>query len=231
MQIKICCISSDEEVDAAVAAGANALGFVSSQARKVRHVSDEAIVRMAARVPLGVRTAVLTPLIDADAILTHHGHLPVDALQLVNRPVLDTLRALRRRRSDWLLWQSVHVAGPEAVDLARAVAPWVDGLILDSGNVNGGRLGGTGVVHDWTVSRQIRDAVPDRFLWLAGGLRASNVEAAVRAVCPDGVDVCTGVRTAGRLDDACLVRFTHGARAAGGSGRGPCPERRPTPAG
>ena len=96
----------------------------------------------------------------------------------------------------------------ELVDEARDVSRYVDALLLDSGNQKLAikELGGTGRVHDWRISRRIRDAV-DVPLFLAGGLNAANVAAAVAAVQPHGVDVCSGLRTDGRLDAAKVRAF------------------------
>ena len=109
----------------------------------------------------------------------------------------------------------VHVTGPEAVATARAAAPAVDALLLDSGNPSlpVKELGGTGRTHDWDVSRRIREAV-DVPVWLAGGLTPGNVARAIETVRPFGVDVCGGVRTDGRLDESKLARFVAVARGA-----------------
>jgi phosphoribosylanthranilate isomerase len=89
-----------------------------------------------------------------------------------------------------------------------------DALLLDSGNpsLRVKELGGTGRVHDWTISRRIcADAgVP---VFLAGGLGPGNVAEALRAVGATGVDICSGVRTDGALDRAKLARFIAAARA------------------
>jgi phosphoribosylanthranilate isomerase len=84
----------------------------------------------------------------------------------------------------------------------------VDAILLDSGRPGLAvkELGGTGRVHDWTISRRIRESVGVP-LFLAGGLRPDNVARAIAEVGPYGVDVCTGVRTDGRLDDARLTPF------------------------
>ena len=74
-------------------------------------------------------------------------------------------------------------------------------------------LGGTGQTHDWAISRRIVDAV-DCPVFLAGGLRADNVGAAIRAVRPFGVDICTGVRIDYRLDPAKLEAFVTAVGAA-----------------
>ncbi|MEO6598110.1 MAG: phosphoribosylanthranilate isomerase, partial [Planctomycetota bacterium] len=99
------------------------------------------------------------------------------------------------------LVQVVHVTGPESVEEARSVAPWVDALLLDSGNqkLPVKQLGGTGRTHDWRLSRAIRDGV-ERPLFLAGGLGAHNVADAIASVAPFGLDLCSSVRTGGRLD-------------------------------
>jgi len=67
-------------------------------------------------------------------------------------------------------------------------------------------LGGTGRVHDWRVSRAIVERVK-RPVFLAGGLTPDNVREARDAVNPYGFDLCSGVRTAGALDEAKLARF------------------------
>ena len=68
-------------------------------------------------------------------------------------------------------------------------------------------LGGTGRTHDWATSRRIRDALHPRPVFLAGGLHADNVRQALTAVQPYGVDLCSKVRTDGRLDAAKLHAF------------------------
>jgi phosphoribosylanthranilate isomerase len=84
----------------------------------------------------------------------------------------------------------------------------VDALLLDSGNPSLAtkELGGTGRAHDWAVSRRIRDAVGVP-VYLAGGLNPQNVRKAIAQVQPFGVDVCSGLRTDGRLDAVKLEEF------------------------
>ena len=98
--------------------------------------------------------------------------------------------------------QVIHVVDASAVEEAVAVAPLVDAILLDSGNPRLAvkELGGTGRRHDWRISRRIVEAV-DKPVWLAGGLSAANAAEAVAAVRPHGLDVCSGVRTDGRLDE------------------------------
>ena len=91
---------------------------------------------------------------------------------------------------------------------AITAAGHVDALLLDSGNPSlpTKELGGTGRTHDWNVSRQICEAV-DVPVYLAGGLKPENVRQAIVAVSPYAVDVCSGVRTSGMLDESKLKAF------------------------
>jgi phosphoribosylanthranilate isomerase len=109
--------------------------------------------------------------------------------------------------------QVIHVRNAASVDEAASTAEHVDALLLDSGNPAAAikELGGTGRVHDWQLSRAIRDSV-NVPVFLAGGLRAENVADAVTTVRPSGVDVCSGVRTEGKLDRQRLKAFMASAR-------------------
>jgi phosphoribosylanthranilate isomerase len=104
--------------------------------------------------------------------------------------------------------QVIHITGPESLREAIEISPHVHALLLDSGRLTGQvkELGGTGRTHDWSVSRQIRESV-NVPVFLAGGLRPENVAEAIRHVEPFGVDLCGGVRTNGRLDEAKLTEF------------------------
>jgi phosphoribosylanthranilate isomerase len=106
------------------------------------------------------------------------------------------------------LVQVIHVTGEESIEEAMTVAPHVNTILLDSGNQSLAikELGGTGRVHNWEISRTIREQV-DVPVFLAGGLNAENVAAAIEQVGPFGLDVCSGVRTDGRLDERKLTRF------------------------
>jgi phosphoribosylanthranilate isomerase len=111
------------------------------------------------------------------------------------------------------------ICSPEEAEMAAA--PHVEALLLDSGNptLPVKELGGTGRTHDWSISRQILEAVGIP-VFLAGGLNPANVTAAIRHVGPFGIDVCSGVRTAGRLDAAKLADFFRSVSAASGTENG-----------
>jgi phosphoribosylanthranilate isomerase len=113
------------------------------------------------------------------------------------------------------LVQVVHVVDESAIEEARHAATAADALLLDSGNPRRAikELGGTGRTHDWSISRRIRESVGVP-VFLAGGLTPDNVAEAVRQVGPYGVDVCSGLRTAGHLDETRIAQFVQSLRAA-----------------
>lgn len=213
--VKVCCIASVDEAALAIAAGASALGLVSAMPSGPGVIAEALIAQIAAQVPPTVDSFLLTSLQQAQAIVAQHRRCRTTTLQLVDHVPHDELRRLRDALPGIRLVQVIHVTGPAAVDEAVAVAPLVDALLLDSGNpaLAVKLLGGTGRTHDWALSRRIRDAV-ERPLFLAGGLRAENVAEAIDAVRPFGLDICSGVRSEGRLDAARLGRFIAAVRGA-----------------
>ena len=206
--VKICCISSVAEARLAVQCGASALGLVSAMPSGPGVIADELITQIAATVAPPVATFLLTSRQDADSIIEQHRACRTSTLQLVDQVAPAELRKLRAALPGIALVQVIHVTGEESVDEARAVAGFVDALLLDSGNQKLAvkELGGTGRTHDWRLSRRIRDeaGLP---LFLAGGLNAANVADAVQQVAPYGLDLCSSVRSDGRLDAAKLRGF------------------------
>jgi phosphoribosylanthranilate isomerase len=206
--VKICCIADLDEARLAVAAGASAVGLVSAMPSGPGPIDEDEIARIAAAVPRATETFLLTALVDAEAIAAQQRRCGTSAVQLVDALAEPELRLLRRLLPDTRLVQVIHVIGPESVDEARAAAPLVDALLLDSGNPRLAvkELGGTGRVHDWATSRRIVDTVSVPVL-LAGGLHPGNAREAFERVRPAGLDVCSGLRLNGRLDPDRLRGF------------------------
>ena len=207
-RVKICCIGSPAEAALAVRHGAAALGLVSEMPSGPGVIGEDLIARIAARVPPGVASFLLTCEQDAGRIIAQQRRTRVGTIQICDRLAHDAYRELRRALPGVALVQVVHVGGEESFEEAMAVARRVDALLLDSGDQSLAvkELGGTGRTHDWRVSRRIVEASPVP-VFLAGGLKPENVAAAVSTVRPFGLDVCSGVRTDGRLDGEKLRRF------------------------
>ena len=212
-RVKICCIASIEEMHLAVAYGASAVGLVSAMPSGPGPIPEEAIAEIATHIPPPVASFLLTSKQDAASIIAQQKKCRTNTIQLCDEIDQRTYRELRNSLPGVSLVQVIHVNGPESVREAVAVSEYVDAILLDSGSPTAAVkvLGGTGRVHDWKVSKTIREAV-DIPVFLAGGLRADNVPRAISEVAPFALDVCSGVRTEGKLDETKLARFFEAVR-------------------
>jgi phosphoribosylanthranilate isomerase len=210
MFVKVCCIADIAEAQLAISAGASALGLVSAMPSGPGPIDEETIAEIAAVVPRTTETFLLTALVEAEAIAAQQRRCGTTAVQLVDAVPEPELARLRRLLPGIRLVQVIHVTGPESLEEARAAAPRVDTLLLDSGNPKLAvkELGGTGRVHDWDTSRRICAGVAVPVL-LAGGLNPGNAREALERVRPAGLDVCSGLRLNGRLDAGKLRDFFH----------------------
>jgi len=213
IRVKVCCIKNVEEARLAVESGASALGLVSAMPSGPGPIPEDEIAMIAATIPPGVSSFLLTALTRAEAIAEQHSRLGTQVLQLVDRVPEGEMVRLRRLVPAARVVPVIHIVGPESLEEARVAAEHSDALLLDSGRPNAPRkqLGGTGRTHDWAISEQIcrESKVP---VFLAGGLNPQNAAEAVRAVRPFGVDLCTGVRTGGALDRDKLGAFMAAVR-------------------
>ena len=209
-RVKICCIASEEEARTAVSFGASALGLVAAMPSGPGPIPDELIWRIARSVPPPVATFLLTGQTQAGAIVLHHMRTQTSALQLVDAPEAGAIAAIRLVLPAVKIVRVVHVRSEASIEEALSAAGEADALLLDSGNpyLAVKELGGTGRVHDWRLSRRIVEQSPLP-VFLAGGLNAGNVREAIDTVRPFGVDVCSGVRSDGRLDPKKLAEFFH----------------------
>ena len=216
-KVKVCCISSIDEAHRAVQAGAAVLGLVSAMPSGPGVIDDAMVADIAAAMRgRPVRTFLLTARTRALDIAAQHAAAGTTTLQLVDHVPHDDLRRLRGLLPGVELVQVIHVTGESALAEASQVAPLVDAILLDSGNpaLAVKELGGTGRTHDWALSREIVESVSVP-VYLAGGLHPLNVADAVRQVRPFGVDVCSGLRTDGALDQSKVSAFVEALRTAG----------------
>lgn len=209
-RVKICCIANVAEANLAIRYGASALGLVSEMSSGPGIVSEGLIAQVASLVPPAVSSFLLTSKPDTLAIIAQQRRLGVNTIQICDRLQSGTYDDLRQALPGISLVQVIHITDSESIQEAVAAAPHVHGLLLDSGNqsLEIKELGGTGKTHNWEISRQIRELV-EIPVFLAGGLTPENVSEAIQQVQPFGVDVCSGVRTEGKLDEQKLAKFFH----------------------
>ena len=196
----------------AIELGANAIGLVSRMPSGPGPIEEELIAEIVAAVGDSVETFLLTCETTADAIIAQRRRTGASTLQLVDAVEPGAHEAIRSALDGVRIVQVIHVTGEASIDEAVDAAKTADALLLDSGNPTLAvkELGGTGRRHDWSLSQRIVEAssVP---VYLAGGLNAANVREAIETVRPFGVDVCSGVRTNGKLDRAKAGAFVAAA--------------------
>jgi phosphoribosylanthranilate isomerase len=172
-------------------------------------ISDDLVRDIARNTPPTVETFLLTSRELGDDIADHVEYCGTTTVQIVQHidtseysRIIERLPATRRI-------QVIHVEDESALELVESYEPFVHAFLLDSGrpSASNAELGGTGRVHDWQISAEIvkRTTKPT---FLAGGLEPDNVREAIRLVNPFGVDLCSGVRTNGKLDEEKLNTFT-----------------------
>jgi len=207
-RIKICCISSPEEAKIAIEFGASALGLVGEMPSGPGVISDELIADITKAVPPTIATFLLTSKTTADEIVAHHKCVNTSTIQLVDEVSIDTYAKIRISLPFVKIVQVIHVIDERSIENAIKVSENVDALLLDSGNPNlvVKELGGTGRTHNWKLSKKLREKVTVP-IFLAGGITPENVKRAYETVKPFGIDLCSGVRTNGRLDMNKLEKF------------------------
>lgn len=208
MRIKVCCIQSEHEAWLAIRGGAHALGLVSEMPSGPRMISDSLIRRIVESVPPTYLTVLLSARTEPAGIVEHQRATRANALQLVGQTSPAALGVVRAELPGVALFKVVHVEDESSIELALSFSDVADALLLDTGSPNASvpELGGTGRTHDWRISREIVRSCP-KPVFLAGGLDARNVEEAIRKVEPFGVDVCSGLRPGGALDESRLRDF------------------------
>lgn len=200
---------SVEEAELAISHGADAIGLVSQMPSGPGIIDDALIRRIALGVPPPVASFLLTAAETAEVIAEHAVRSGASTVQIVKHidpaehaTMAKMLPAIRRV-------QVIHVEGADALSLIPLYAPHAHAFLLNSGRPNAAAqqtLGGTGQTHDWEISREFVAASPIP-VFLAGGLKPENIADAIRLVQPYGVDLCSGVRTDGKLNAEKLGRF------------------------
>lgn len=207
-KIKICCISSLEEAFLAIKYGADALGLVGKMPSGPGIIPDELISFITQEIPPPIATFLLTSERNAPDIIAQYQKVQTNTIQLVDSLPAPHYAKIRQAIPMVKIVQVIHVLNEKQIDEALEIEPWVDAILLDSGNPNLKTkiLGGTGVPHVWKLSRKIREAVK-KPIFLAGGINAQNVKQAIMEVNPYGIDLCSSVRTNGKLDATKLDIF------------------------
>ena len=208
LRIKICCISSLLEAKLAISSGADALGLVGKMPNGPGPIPDWLIAEIVKTIHPPIASFLLTSEQSSEEIIYHVKRVDTNTVQIVDELTTGDYADIRTALPHLKIVQVIHVIDDKSIEEALRVSEYVDAILLDSGNprATSKTLGGTGNVHNWEISRDIVKTVRIP-VFLAGGLHAGNVREAIKTVQPFGVDVCSGVRTEGRLDQNKLDAF------------------------
>lgn len=214
MRVKICGIGTHEDLAAAVNAGADAIGLIVGTTHFSEDELDiETARELAAATPVFVSTVLVTHLTEPDNICALADAIGVNVIQAHATLTTAATQELWRRRGTRRIVRTVHVVDEHSLEEAREISRYADGLLLDTRTET--RLGGTGLTHDWNISRSIIQHLNPQPVILAGGLAADNTGAAIRAVQPYGVDANSRLKDArGRKDPAACAAFVAAAQPA-----------------
>ena len=203
VRVKICGITREEDLAVAVAAGADAVGFLVGVPSSPRNLTIERAERLLRQVPIFVDSVVVTAPQSINGLAEICEKLKPSAIQIHGKKSF-VASELREQIKDSRLIKTVYVTKDALNETAIEELKAFDAVLLDS--VAKGQYGGTGRVHDWNMSRQIREAVAPLPLILAGGLKPENVKEAVQTVQPYAVDVASGVESQPAVKDHEKVR-------------------------
>jgi phosphoribosylanthranilate isomerase len=230
--VKICGITREEDIHLAVKFGADALGFVYGYKESKRNIpSFESLKLLVSSVPPYVSSVVVTPASSPELLDVILGVRPT-YIQIVNDEEeygnVALVRKIRAKTGFDAIIQTVHIEENEdkrtsqekIIEKCRALSHFSKAILLDSKATTDNDsmlLGGTGVAHDWHLSRKIRDALAPKPLILAGGLSKENIVRAIKVVEPYAVDVSSSVERKGKSgvkDEGELKEFIRIAKSA-----------------
>ncbi len=214
-KIKVCCMASLEEVQLAIRAGADAVGFVCAIPTSVRTIDKLKVAQITPLIPPPIASFLLTSELAASNIAESVRLTGVSTVQILAHISVEESERLSKLLPTIKRVQVIHVESRQSLDLIDKYLPYVHAFLLDSGRPNQDvpEYGGTGRTHDWTVSAEFVRKSPHP-VFLAGGLTNENVAEAIKLVRPFGVDLCSGVRTNSTLDPDKLKAFIAEVRRA-----------------
>lgn len=211
MKVKICGLTRQEDVIASAEAGADAVGFVVGAPSSPRNLSLERAERLLGAKPSSMEGVLVTVANDASELVEACQRLRVSSVQLHGNKSID-VSLLRNKVPNLALMRGVNANSANAFDEALAASRTYDAVVVDS--YVGDQLGGTGLVHDWELSKRVRAAIHPKMMVLAGGLTCENVVGAVQKIQPGGVDVSSGVELQpGIKSHEKIFRFVENAKS------------------
>lgn len=210
-KVKICGITNKSDLKSAIEAGTDAVGFVVGVIESSRNISIKKAKNLINMVPIFVDSVVVTISNNFDQIKNVCRKLCPNAIQIHGDINSSDLLLLKNEFPNMTLIKSIGVNPKSAQQQASTAIKNFDAILLDS--IFKGKIGGTGVTHDWDLSLKIKQIIHPFPLILAGGLNPENVKRAIDYVQPYAVDVSSGVeKTPGKKDRKKIINFIKNAK-------------------
>ncbi len=208
-RVKICGITSLEDLRTSVEAGADAVGFVVDAPRSPRNLPLNKARKLMRVTPIFVETVAVTVPEDPSHLERIYEELNPDVIQVHGSGRMHN--KIRGRLPNVRLIGAIRVKSNLVMDAVVEAADIFDAILLDSCLPSG--YGGTGRTHNWELSGRVREAIYPKPLVLAGGLKPENVKEAIYAVKPYAVDVSSGVESRpGIKDRRKVLKFIKNAK-------------------
>jgi len=212
VKVKICGITREEDLAIAVAAGADAVGFIVGVTSSPRNLTLKKAEKLIKKVPIFVDSVAVTVTNNINSLTKIYEKLRPDVLQ-IHGENLSEASVIREKIHDTPLIKALYMKTANVIKDAIEASNSFDAILLDS--FVPGKYGGTGMVHDLEMSKQVRQTIEPKPLILAGGLKPENVKDAIHIVQPYAVDVSTGVELRPCIKDSQKVfEFIKNAKEA-----------------
>lgn len=190
-RVKICGITNENDLCLAANAGADAVGFIVDVESSPRNLTVENASSLIRKVPIFTNSVVVTVSKDVKSLRDLCAILHPNALQIHSDRDFSDFKLLKKEFPNVFLIRAIKAYPSSVEEKALFASKNFDAVLLDS--FVKGKYGGTGVVHDWKLSRHIKQIIDPTPLILAGGLNPENVTNAINYVKPHAVDVSSGV--------------------------------------
>lgn len=191
MKVKICGIKRIEDALKAVEYGADVIGLLINTGSK-NSIDENTARRIIEQLPRDFTTVMVVTITDIEEIIRLAKYIGVSAIQIHGGNSPEDIIKIKKELPNINIVKTIHVTSQDIIEDCKKYFDTVNEILLDSSNPETGALGGTGMTHDWNISRDIveKSLVP---VILAGGLNPENVAEAISIVRPYGVDVQSGV--------------------------------------
>lgn len=204
VRVKICGITSLTDLKIAVEAGADAVGMVVEVPQSPRNITMSKAKELIETTPIFVETVVVTVPENVTYVYRIQEELNPSGIQV--HGLNHMIEEVRDKITRSLLIGTVQAKSDLVIDNVVKVARYCDAILLDS--FVPGKKGGSGVIHDWEISKRVREAIHPKPLILAGGLTPQNIKQAISTVKPFAVDVSSGVEASpGKKDPMKVIEF------------------------